>query len=333
MLAPARWLLRVAVLLSLFVALGCGGGGGDAGASATRESYLLAGQSDLVEISLPSGGQKVLQHFGDSSVIDPSISPDGKLIAFVRVPDYTTTTVDFGTDIYVANRDGTNPTLLVKHAATSELLRWPLWPADGKSVIFSVQGQSANGLPASRLEKFDLATRQRRTFIEGASWPSLSRDGRTLVFQTLDLSNGDNVLWLADATSGNRAPIVKSTQQFGSFGAAVLSPDNTQVVFGAATLGALAPQRSLENRSLARGLARLDGLPEDVWLVKRDGTGLRQLTSLKEDQPAFAWSSDGRWIYCLGGGGLYQIDAAKGSKKRIAEGIFHGEIVWLPPAP
>src|SRR5205814_7337237 len=122
--------------------------GGNAG-----DALLSTGQNgDLVEIHVASGAQATVVHFSDASVLDPSISIDGGRLAFVRSPDFTTGQTDFGTDIYTAGPDGSNPSPLVKHATPSELLRWPVWLPDGRTLIFQVQGTSVGGIPTSRLD-------------------------------------------------------------------------------------------------------------------------------------------------------------------------------------
>src|SRR5207302_1452988 len=70
-----------------------------------------------------------------------------------------------------------------------------------------------------------------------------------------------------------------------------------------------------------------DGLPEDIWIAARDGSGLKRLSALAEDQPSLAWSAAGRWLYSMGGTGLWRIDASTGDKKKLAPGVVHGEIV------
>jgi Tol biopolymer transport system component len=49
------------------------------------------------------------------------------------------------------------------------------------------------------------------------------------------------------------------------------------------------------------------GPPWDVWLVRPDGSGLRRLTRLAEDECTLAWSPDGRWLALNGGLALWLV--------------------------
>jgi Tol biopolymer transport system component len=334
-----RFFALLAATAAVLGAAGCGGGGGG-GSSGSSDGYLLAGQSDLIEKQLPGGQPKVLLHFNDSTILDPSVSPDGRSLVFVRVPEYTTTTTDFGTDIYAADRDGNNPRLLVKHGQTNELLRFPTFLADGKTLIFQVQGNaSANGLPLSRIDRFDTGSGRRSTFVADGMMPFASRDGKSVVYQTLASADGTATIWLTDDTGEPRQKLLSSNAQVGAFGWTAFSPDGSQIALGAAAMNTAAVWESRPAVPAANtgGFAMLrltrflnDGLPEDVWLVNRDGSNLRRVTPLREDQPSLAWSSDGKRIYSMGGSGLWQIDVSKGDKRKVGEGIFHGEIVWAP---
>jgi len=292
---------------------------------------------DLVQIDTTTGAQATVTHFNDASVLDPSVSRDGSRIAFVRSPDFTVGQTDFGTDIYVAARDGSNPTPLVKHASQSELLRWPVWLPDKQSMIFQVQGTSVGGLPTSRIDRVNIATGERAHFIENALTPSISLDGTTLAYVTTDLTGGQQQVWLTDPDNSSSRSIVQSSSTIGAFGYVSPSPDGSRIALAAASLSALAPLSRPELVSRPVGgppfdPSRIitDGLPEDIWTASKDGSSLKRLTALAEDQPSMAWSADGRVLYSMGGTGLWRIDATTGDKRRIAPGVVHGEIYLAP---
>jgi Tol biopolymer transport system component len=322
---------------SLLLAAGCspkskGGGPGDV--------LLSTGQNgDLVQIQVANGAQAAVVHFNDASVLDPSVSADGSRIAFVRSPDFTVGQTDFGTDIYIAARNGSDPSPLVKHAAPSELLRWPVWLPDGRTLIFQVQGASVAGLPTSRLDKIDIASGVRSRYIDNALTPAISRDARTLTYVTTDLTTGLQQIWITDAADTAPQPVVKSSGTLGAFGYVAPSPDGSRIAFGAASLGASRPaqrealiSRPINQTPFDPTRIMTDGLPEDIWVVGRDGGGLKRLSALAEDQPSLAWSADGRLLYSMGGTGLWRIDTISGDKRRVVPGVVHGEIVLAPPS-
>ena len=49
---------------------------------------------------------------------------------------------------------------------------------------------------------------------------------------------------------------------------------------------------------------------------------------MKEDLPSLDWTDDGRRIYVLGGGGLYEVNVENGAVQTIGEGVFHGVVDW-----
>src|SRR5207237_3763973 len=106
---PARRSRRLAILLPLlaFVVVSCGGGSKPA--ARTGDNFLLANQSALSEAT-PSGAGRALVKFDDASyLLDPAVSPDGQHLAFARqtpAKSLPNGAVDFGSDLYVADRDG-----------------------------------------------------------------------------------------------------------------------------------------------------------------------------------------------------------------------------------
>jgi len=105
------------------------------------------------------------------SDMNPSYSPDGRFIAFHS-------TRSGASEIWVVNRDGTNPRRLTSTNARTTAT--PRWSPDGGWIVYesTEPGQSevytirSNGGPAQRLT-FDAAT---------DAIPNWSRDGRTIYF-------------------------------------------------------------------------------------------------------------------------------------------------------
>jgi Tol biopolymer transport system component len=69
-------------------------------------------------------------------------------------------------------------------------------------------------------------------------------------------------------------------------------------------------------------------LPWDLWEIRLDGSGLRRLTDLSEDDPSVAWSPDGRWLAFQGGSGVYVIDVASTALYQISEAVGFGGMDW-----
>jgi Tol biopolymer transport system component len=281
-------------------------------------------------MALPSGERKVIVHLDGATVFDVAASPDGKQLAFARAANFETGRTDFGTDIYVSARDGSNQHLLATHSFPNELLRWPAWLAGSQSLLFQVQGVTAvNGVPVSRIDLLDVVSGRRSVFVADARLPATSQDGGTLVYQSGDPTAGQDTIWISDAAGASKRPLLPASAKLGSFGNAAPSPDGSQVVIGAAVPGASkAPRRRALVTLPLPVSGNRDGLPEDMWLIKSDGSGLRLLAPFAEDLPTFAWSADGKKVYLLGVTGLWQVDVATGEKGRLGDGIFHGQVVW-----
>jgi Tol biopolymer transport system component len=71
------------------------------------------------------------------------------------------------------------------------------------------------------------------------------------------------------------------------------------------------------------------GAPWEIWSVRTDGTGSRQLTHMSERTPVPTWSRDGKWLAIDGGNGLSIVDAATGQATLLASTVYGGGIVWL----
>lgn len=103
-----------------------------------------------------------------------------------------------------------------------------------------------------------------------ALWTYVSRDGRTLLFNSP--ASGSRNLWTMPL-DGSRSPRQITAVPGDAISHSSLSPDGTHIAFA----------------SIASGHS-------DIWTENVDGSDLRQLTN---DEPADAWpvwSSDGRWI-------------------------------------
>ena len=80
--------------------------------------------------------------------------------------------------------------------------------------------------------------------------------------------------------------------------------------------------------SLGPTVAAAHGLPWDLWEIRLDGSGLRRLTNLAEDDPSLAWSPDGRWLAFQGGSGVYIVDVATTTLYQLSEAVGFGGMDW-----
>jgi Tol biopolymer transport system component len=97
-----------------------------------------------------------------------------------------------------------------------------------------------------------------------------------------------------------------------------------------ASLGALGAADAARAALAAAGRPSAHGLPWDLWLIRRDGSGLRRLTRLAEDDASLAWSPDGAWLAFQGTGGLYLVHQESGRTVRLADKTEPVGIDWAP---
>ncbi|MGK2857977.1 MAG: S41 family peptidase [Thermoanaerobaculia bacterium] len=99
-------------------------------------------------------------------------------------------------EIWLAEGDGRELSRVIDRGAKS---LWPMWSPDARSFYFTSDRSGAENLWSSDLQG---ASKQLTKFTDGRLlWPSITRDGRTIVFER------DFSLWRFDVASGEATPI------------------------------------------------------------------------------------------------------------------------------
>ena len=256
-------------------------------------------------------------------VIDPAVSPDGKKIAYgLQLPAKAGSDgkVDFGTDLYVANRDGSAPKLVAKHSSAGEAIQKPNWTPNGKELLFEVLGVSGTGQSDFRIETVNLDSGARKRVIEGAIEPALAPDGHTLAYVRVDALTRFEALYIGDVAGGPELRVVPPNLTLTFYVSTTWSPDGSRLAFAAANPStAMLPARP--------GTSAHPTL-QDVWVVNKDGAGLRLVAELAESVPSISWTPDNASVYVLGGGGFWLVDMTSGAKQPVGDGVVQGQ-VWL----
>ncbi len=336
---------RVAIAAALIVAAltlaSCGGGGSTGGATATRAtgssgsgpgSLVVTRTAGIGAYDLSTGkGQALIKPDNGDTLADPAVSKDGTRIVYVIVapPERN---FDAGSDLWVANRDGSNPRLVYKHDAPNQQVRLPRW-ADSDHVLAVVQEPAVkNGFSTFvfTLERISLSNGAKEKMAENIVGFDLSPDGQHGVYAVISETTGET-LATGDATGNNLTTIVGLDQNLQPFNSPRYSPDGSTVAFASADqTGASADQRyvSLAPIDTPPRVPLLDGLPEDIWTVDAKGGKARRVAVLKEDLPTLAWSGDAKHIYVLGANATYDVNLVNGSTPHIGVGSFHAQIDW-----
>jgi Tol biopolymer transport system component/DNA-binding winged helix-turn-helix (wHTH) protein len=236
---------------------------------------------------------------------NPSISHDGKQIAFIRETDYATR------DIYIVPVSGGAPRRLTFHNA---FVYRPIWTLDDKRILFPgagggfgyhtdlysvpVSGGTPERLPFSNHDAAEAAISAQgdklvyvKTIFDANIWkvslsdsteppakfiasslfdagPDFSPDGSRIVF----VSDRDGIyaIWICNADGSNPMRLSKAPQG----GTPRWSPDGRQIAFD------------------SRGKGR-----SHIYVVPAEGGTPAQLTEDDFDGQVPSWSADGNWIY------------------------------------
>lgn len=240
-------------------------------------SSRLLDKSPLWAIDTASGQKRLIADF---DAVQPAWSPNGKLIAFWTLN---------GTghrDIQVVDAAGGTPKKITDDAAVD----WnPVWSPDGKFLYFASNRGGSMNLWRTAIDE---QTGEISGAFQPATIPSsegehfcFSRDGKQLAY----VQNNNRLTIqhigfdpLAEKVTGTPLGLIESTQTAVH---PAISPDGERIAFSSAT----APV-------------------EDIFIVNKDGTGLRQLTDDIAKDRLPRWSPDGNLItFYSNRSGKYEI--------------------------
>jgi tricorn protease len=280
----------------------------------TRENQIVrrAGHSERALLSFQQG----------AIVRAPAPSPNGARMAFVLQPPAGRDSqgrLDFGSDLYVAGRDGSNPTLLLAHRA-GEFFDSPAWLPDGSALVFAVRALDVEGMPDYHVETLRLATMQRRRLLDGAAEITLTPDGQSVVMVRTGREDGVDTLELARAIDGSADVLVTLDMGLRTISSPAVSPDGRTVAFAAAG-GSGSETVGGRGKSVV-----LHPTLQDVWLVDIDGENLRRLVEVAQTRASVTWAPDGASLFVLGEEATWRVDVATGKPQKIGRGSPWGQI-------
>jgi len=264
-------------------------------------------RSSILLLSVEDGQRKALVPQPALYVARPTLSPNGKLVAYVEGAGF------LAGDIHVAPVSGGQPRRLT---SDGRFLGGLAWTPDGKEIVFasnrgglerlwriSLSGGRAepvNGVGEGASSPTIAAKGDRLAYLNGRidanlwrmpgpGWKgrrlapmkviassrddfdgAFSRDGKRITFAS-DRSGNDEI-WTCNSDGTNQAQLT-SLKAAGS-GSPRWSPDGNAIAFD----------------------ARLEG-HGDIFVISADGGSPRRLTSDPADNNVPMWSRDGKWIY------------------------------------
>ncbi len=276
---------------------------GAAWQKATREQFtpLMVGRAAPDSI----GNSVVSERSEGEQNVSPTVSPDGRLVAFFSSRDL------FGFTIYVA--DATTGKIVKKLSsvgsdehfdALSFIASAGTWSPDAQRLAFVVQAQGDNEIDIFNQNSGDIERRIKVKGVGAISDPSWSPDGKQLAFSgnsggmvdlyILDLDSGD----LRQLTSGRPAEIQPAW-----------SPDGKTIAFSTEA----GPNTDVNLLAFGEPrLALMDVASGEVRLLNTPGGG-------KQINPQF--SPDGRDIFFIsdqdGFSDIYRMTLATGEMFRV----------------
>jgi len=295
--------------------------------AAVAGQIVLPARDGIVAVDPATGRAREIVRSGQSQTITSAAwSPDRGRVAYGVFHRVAGDQISSG-EIFVAPAGGGQGETLVARDRPGSVADTPRWSADGQYLYFGYQGLEGRQ-PIARVERLRLADGTRTSLFEDAITPDISPDGRSVAFIRDD--PGGQSLAVGSADGGGERELIARTA-FTAMMAPRFSPDGTRIAFtavGVGPSGRIGGFLDTLGSLFSVPVAYAHGEPWGIWSVRVDGTDLRRVTPLTEDEPLVAWSADGSWLAVHGMGGLWVV-AANGTvePRRVAEGTF-GAIDW-----
>ena len=261
------------------------------------------------------------QSFASGAMLHPA----GRQIAFVLTNISQGAQNGFGSDIYLVNVDGSGLEKIVTHEKENTFYSGPAFDPSGRFLYFQRRSSVLrDGTPVNDdgIERLDLQSGERKPILPDGTDPTISPDGKTLVFVHLIRSQVDT-LWVADTDGTSARPFFKVKDRFFYMQTPRFAPAGCQIVFSGAG-------RTLVNRTSAGSHSAHLGIPSEVYLSPCDGSSITTIGETFDDVTP-VWSPDGTRVGFAIGGQVSQLTIATREVKKLAQSdaFSYGDLVWL----
>ena len=228
------------------------------------------GPDELFVVNSDGSGRQNITNTPDVSETTPAWSPDGKKLVYQRHP----------------RRRGADTEIAIIHVKSGSKWRitddsyqdaHPAWSPDGTEIVFVNQTDPAtNDLSTMNRDGSGLRQLTDSSYNDGS--PAWSPDGRKIAFSRNNPQTHHSDIWTVRAADGSNQKNLTGTDAGTDENDPDWSPDGTKIAFA----------------------LDASGKASDIYAVRSDGTGLRNITKtplVYEGDPA--WSPNGRRIAFL----------------------------------
>jgi Tol biopolymer transport system component len=227
--------------------------------------------SSIVGMNRDGSGRSVFYDGGEKSAMAPVWSPSGDRVAFALGRFFQTVAGPAVSDIALVNRDGTNLKVVTNGDAN---LGFPSWSPDGTEIVYRASGKDNRGLFVT-----NLVTGTTRALTPGSghdNFPSWSPKGDRIAFTRF--FDGDYELFTIrpDGTDLRRL-----TNEPGNDAHCAWSPDGEWIAFSSAR-GGFKDEAALHPAN-PQSYA-------DIYVMRADGSDVRQLTDTPFEEGTVAWA-------------------------------------------
>jgi hypothetical protein len=231
---------------------------GDGGEGALLVTLPLG----LVECDLDTGTTTpiITPTEANTFILDPAISPDARLIAYVRQPppEIVEGRYDAGADLWVANRDGSEPRIVFEHAQPNQLVRFPQWQDDA-NVLAIVQEISMEGgltTVVYTLQRINIESGERTRLLDDVLSFTVAPDGERVAYARLSRPFGETFA-AVNLDGSDDVTLVDPSENLAPFNFPRYSPDGG--VGCAGNVGPDRPRRARQPAARWPATGHLDG--------------------------------------------------------------------------
>jgi hypothetical protein len=291
--------------------------------------YDLASRQQTKITNLPQG----------AAVTGTAWAPNGERVVYAqfwRRPNERSS----GADLMIANKDGAEVRTFAERDAANSVLEAPQFLPSGR--VYYVIRRVVNGRETQSIVR-QVDGGQPEMLVDNAYSPAVSQDETTMVY--LRSTRAGQTLYKKTLGEPGDGCELLSDQVFQYLSQPRISPDGKRFALGGSgeanltapsgcggdprtRAAAAAPFAPNLLAWLEPDVAYAHGAPADVYTLNLDGSDMKRIADIKDDDPTVAYSPDGSKLAIFGVAGLYVVDANGGPTEKLVDQGGYGGLDW-----